>query len=292
MSLEDARHHAEAGKGAVDQLSDAELLRQVAAGERAAFAPLVRRHGAPMERLARALLGDGAAAADARQEALLAAFKAAATFDASRGSARSWLLTITRNVALKLRRARRELPLPETDGDSEPLDRLGLLAGWGAPPEPEAELEAEGRRLRLAESLASLSAADRELLVLRDVEDLDGAAVAELLAIPLAAMKSRLHRARLRLLAAQRASEVPVSEQPREVAGVNCGTVLSWLGDAVDGELPSAQRELLGAHLSGCSVCERFGGRYTRVVRGLKQQLGVVTALDEAVVTQLLAALR
>jgi RNA polymerase sigma-70 factor (ECF subfamily) len=60
---------------------------------------------------------------------------------------------------------------------------------------------------QLAErSLARLSSEDREILMLRDVEGFSGAEVADLLDLTLPAMKSRLHRARLRLVAAAKAA--------------------------------------------------------------------------------------
>jgi RNA polymerase sigma-70 factor (ECF subfamily) len=83
----------------------------------------------------------------------------------------------------------------------EPLETLGVQAGWG---DDGAALESLARRDLLRRALRRLRPDDREILVLRELEGLPGAEVAEMLELTLAAMKSRLHRARLRLAAALR----------------------------------------------------------------------------------------
>ena len=65
-------------------------------------------------------------------------------------------------------------------------------------------MERAEERAVLARALASLPPDDREVLVLRDLEGLDGPHVAELLGLPLPTMKTRLHRARLRFAASLR----------------------------------------------------------------------------------------
>ena len=77
---------------------------------------------------------------------------------------------------------------------------------WGRPPagetgSPEEEALRSQRRGRLARALAALGPEEREILVLRELEELTGEETAAALGIGLAAMKSRLHRARLRLAA-------------------------------------------------------------------------------------------
>ena len=81
-----------------------------------------------------------------------------------------------------------------------PLPELGEAAGWGSE-SPEAEVLRAERRARLARALDALAPEDREVLVLRDLEELTGEETAAALGLSLAAMKSRLHRARLRLAA-------------------------------------------------------------------------------------------
>ena len=68
----------------------------------------------------------------------------------------------------------------------------------------------------------------------------------------------------------------------REVAGLRCGAVLAGLEDYLDGALTADVRAPIEAHLRGCDVCDRFGGRYADVVRGLRATLGAPPPLDPA----------
>lgn len=179
---------------------DRELIARVAAGDRAAFAALCRRHGGSALRLARALTTNEATADDVLQEAFLAAFRHARTFRGE-STVRAWLFTLTRNAAFHARKdvARREVP-------DTPLLELGLAAGFGDDPERAASLAED--RATLEAALATLPEEEREVLLLRDLEGLSGEETAQTLAIGVPAMKSRLHRARLRVMAALRKKEV------------------------------------------------------------------------------------
>jgi RNA polymerase sigma-70 factor (ECF subfamily) len=84
--------------------------------------------------------------------------------------------------------------------DDVPLPELGEAAGWGDQNPEEGALRSE-RRGCLARALEALGPEEREILVLRELEELTGEETAAALGIGLAAMKSRLHRARLRLAA-------------------------------------------------------------------------------------------
>ncbi len=61
-------------------------------------------------------------------------------------------------------------------------------------------------------------------------------------------------------------------EGERLVAGLRCSEVLARLTDFVDGELSDAEVEKVKAHVAGCDVCERFGGRFAAVVKALRAQ--------------------
>lgn len=172
---------------------DAELIRQSVAGDPNAFGELVARHGAAAFRFARAIAGSDSAAEDALQEAFLAAWRGARTFRGET-NVRNWLLTIVRNAVY--RQHRRRSGEPE---DIETLSELGHAAGWGTIEDPEARAIRTESRERLANALERLTSPDREILLLRDVEGFAGEDVAAMLGITVAAMKTRLHRARLRL---------------------------------------------------------------------------------------------
>ncbi len=173
-------------------LTDATLLARTAAGERGAFDTFVQRHQASVFRFARTQVPRVDQAEDLLQQAFLAAWQAAGAFRGD-DSARAWLLTITRHAATRVRDRERRYPLDET-----PVDELGVQAGWGASPEFLAMRHEAQARVR--DALARLSADDREILTVRELEGASGEETANLLGLTLPAMKSRLHRARLRLV--------------------------------------------------------------------------------------------
>lgn len=190
-----------------DSTPDRELIARTAAGDRRAFERLVERHAAAVLRLTTIVTDDPASAEDALQQTFLSAYRSAASFRAE-ASVRAWLLTIARNASYRLRAKRGREELME-----EPLMTLGLEAGWGSD-NPEALAIAAERRDTLARALHGLSSGDREVLILRDVEGLRGPEAAEVLGIGKRALKSRLHRARLRLAVSLRASaETEVADE-------------------------------------------------------------------------------
>lgn len=172
------------------RISDETLLRRFTAGDAAAFDRLVTRHQSAVYRFARAVLPDGADAEEVLRDTFQAARRGAARFR-DEPSARPWLLTLARNAA------ERRHPRPGKEPDATPLRDLARAAGWhssdsGSPP-------ADARSLR--EALAALAPEDREVLVLREREKLGPGEAARVTGLSEAAVRTRLHRARLRLLA-------------------------------------------------------------------------------------------
>lgn len=181
-----------ASEESLDTATDFELLRKTASGDGSAFAAFVGRHQAAVYRHAAGLAAHREDAEDLLQETFLSAFKAAGQFRGE-SSGRTWLFQITRHAAL--RRCARPTTISETD---LPLDTLALQAGWGtANPESLAILAEDQNRLKQA--LAALPKDEREILLLREWEKISGDEAAALLGISQAAMKSRLHRARIHL---------------------------------------------------------------------------------------------
>lgn len=257
------------------------LWQEAALGDRDARAALVAREGPPVLRMLRYLTHSDERAREAFQDTFVAAFASARTYDPASGALTPWLLAIARNVTRQShRRTAREVP------EEPSLMDLGVAAGWGAD-DVEHALDGTTRRSLLAQALAALDADARELVLLRDVGGLSGDEAAKVLGLTLAAQKSRLHRARLALLSAYREKEAGVVAQQREVSGMRCGEVLERLSAYVDGELPADERARIDGHLRGCSVCERFGGRFASVVHGLRVELGAAPAVDGELVAEL-----
>lgn len=178
---------------------DRQLLERSAAGDRAAFGELVERHAAGVFQYARWIVGNDNDAEDVLQQTFLAAWSAAGDARAVDG-ARPWLVGIARRFATKLNVRRGESRARERSFEELGLEELGCQAGFGDERHtPELVAAALEERECLAGALAALEPDERELLVLRDLQGLSGAEVAALLGIGLAAQKSRLHRARLRL---------------------------------------------------------------------------------------------
>lgn len=148
-------------------------------------------------RLARWLLGSGAEAEDAVQEACLRAWQAGRR-GVSPENGRAWLLAILRNVCwTRLRGAARQagrvVPFEEARRE---LDRAA--AGVDA----ESLLAGRQRAARLRQAVAELPLLFREVVVLRDLEGLSHAETAAVLDLPVGTVMSRLARGRQRLRAA------------------------------------------------------------------------------------------
>jgi RNA polymerase sigma-70 factor, ECF subfamily len=161
--------------------ADEELVRQHLAGDRQAFAELVRRHERRVYNLAYRMLGRPEEAADASQDVFvtclrkLGGFKGTAAFT-------TWLHRVTLNVCYDaLRKRSRERP------SEDPPDRL-------APDDPADEAAAA---VDVHRALQRVAEDFRAVLVLHDIQGLPYEDVAEALGIPVGTVKSRLHRARL-----------------------------------------------------------------------------------------------
>jgi RNA polymerase sigma-70 factor (ECF subfamily) len=176
-------------------LADDDLLRRSAAGDQHAFESFLERHQGAVYRYLRARTGCVADCEDALQETFLAVYRGCEGYRGE-ASARAWVLGIARNVCRRLYRKR----VGEPD-EWVPLEEFGLRAGWGGPAPSESFLERLEQRDTLEKALTQLTPEEQEVLVLRDLEGLSGEEAADLLDLSVSAMKSRLHRARLRLAA-------------------------------------------------------------------------------------------
>jgi RNA polymerase sigma-70 factor (ECF subfamily) len=177
--------------------SEALLVERLRAGDDAAFEAVVRLYGGRLLAAARRLLRNDDDAADAVQDAFLAAFK---SIDGFQGTARlsTWLHRIVINAALmKVRSASRRPEdaiadlLPRFDADGHWLDTVQEWSSGG-----QELLEQRETRQLVRRCIDRLPDAYRTVLMLRDIEDLDTEEVAGTLGVTANAVKIRLHRAR------------------------------------------------------------------------------------------------
>lgn len=175
---------------------DAVLLEGVAAGNLDSFELLVTRHQDAVFRFARVITGSHEDAEDVLQETFLAVYRGASSYRGE-SSVRTWLLVIARNAAFRMVRNRK----PQTELDEAEVWELGLKAGWGRTDPESLAIRAE-QRAELETALSMLEPEAREVIVLRELEGLSGDDTATVLGLSTTAMKSRLHRARLKLAAA------------------------------------------------------------------------------------------
>lgn len=172
--------------------TDAALLAAHVAGDPNAFTTLVHRHQDRLWAVALRMMRNPHDAADALQDAYLAAFRRAAGF---RGEAQvsTWLHRIVVNSCLdRLRqqqRRQREQPLP-----ADP-DRIAELAG----PAEASEVEQREAQQELIAALAELNDDHRNALVVVDVEGYSVQEAADILGVPVGTVKSRCARGRVRL---------------------------------------------------------------------------------------------
>lgn len=169
------------------------LLPRVAAGDEEAFVQFVETHLESIRRYVRCHLRDAQQVDDCVQDTLLTALERASSFE-GRSSEQTWVLGVARYKVLgriQNKQRSREVPCD--------LEVLGERAGWGA-----GQIEASYDLHRVQDALDELSEELAEIVVLRDMEGFTTREAAELLDLSEPAVKSRLHRARLQLMAALR----------------------------------------------------------------------------------------
>ena len=177
------------------------LAARAAAGDDHAFGQLVSRYEARIYRLACRLTSE-TDAPDVLQETFLQVYRHLRTF---RGDSRfsTWLYRIATNAALMNRRAQARRPSVPLDEFLPRFDSRGVHAGTPEelqlPSRADELLDRQALAERAREVLARLPDMYRDPFVLRDLEDLSTAEVAGLLGLDPAAVRQRVHRARLML---------------------------------------------------------------------------------------------
>jgi RNA polymerase sigma factor (sigma-70 family) len=169
-----------------------ELPARLAADLDGSFEELVLSHQRLVYGLALRVVADPADAEEVAQDTFVRAYHALAGYDAGRVAAmrlRPWLARIALNLARNRLRRRPPPGRPLEDGDGQPLPVAAPAAS-----QPDQLAERRQEREQLAELLATLPRGWREAVVLRHVEGLPYAEVAEALGRPVGTVKTHVHR--------------------------------------------------------------------------------------------------
>jgi RNA polymerase sigma factor (sigma-70 family) len=169
-----------------------ELPARLAADLDGSFEELVLSHQRLVYGLALRVVADPADAEEVAQDTFVRAYHALAGYDAGRVAAmrlRPWLARIALNLARNRLRRRPPPARPLEDGDGQPLPVAAPAAS-----QPDQLAERRQEREQLAELLATLPRGWREAVVLRHVEGLPYAEVAEALGRPVGTVKTHVHR--------------------------------------------------------------------------------------------------
>jgi len=161
------------------EADDIELMRRAAAGDPRSFHALVDRHAQRLFRLAVSLVGNAADAEDVLQETFIGAFKGLRSFE-GRSSVRTWLTRILVTQAARWHRDRRRKRTQQMD-ESIPTSAGGAASDAG---------------MDVNAAMQRLSPEHRQVLALREFEQMSYEEIAEVLGVPQGTVESRLHRAR------------------------------------------------------------------------------------------------
>ncbi len=187
--------------------ADHNLAEQAANGDAGAFARLVRNHSGLVYRVALRILGNEDAQ-DASQEVWVRVWRNITKFR-GQSAFTTWLYRITVNTCLSTRRKKQDREAREFGGE---LSYLPIPPGYEE--DPETTALAEERREELFRALERVRAEHRAALVLRHMEGLSYAEIAEILDVPDGTAKGWVNRGRAALLVAL--SEEGGGENPAE----------------------------------------------------------------------------
>lgn len=170
----------------VERMDDHSLLAGYAAGTPEVAVAFVRRFQGHVFGVAQAIVGDAALAEDVAQHAFERAWRNAARYDREKAGVRTWLTTITRNLAIDSLRARKPVPV-------DPADLVRLLG----PPDDEPETRAvrTDAAQALMASIRRLPAEQARAVVMAGMYRMTAEEVADAEHIPLGTAKTRIRSA-------------------------------------------------------------------------------------------------
>jgi RNA polymerase sigma-70 factor (ECF subfamily) len=177
--------------------SDADLLRLIVAGDDQAFMTVYRRHQPQIYRFALLMSGSVTIAEDVTQEVFLVLIREAHHYDSSRGPLSAYLYGVVRHHVLRcLERDRSYVPLVEESEDGEDVMLTPLIAQ----DDPLSDCARQEAIELVRQSVLSLPARYREVVVLCDFQEMSYAEAALVLGCAIGTVNSRLHRGHALLL--------------------------------------------------------------------------------------------
>ncbi len=189
---------------------DAAVVRQIQEGDIGAFEHVVLKYQDRVYNICLRMVGHREDARDLAQETFMKAFEGISKFE-HKSSFYTWLFRIAVNLSISWRRRDKNIRMYSLNGDEgEPglesrlsqadqaLKLRGAVRGSETLQPPE-ELRRKETRQAVTSALQQLDDDHRLILILRDIESLDYAAIASILELPIGTVRSRLHRARLAL---------------------------------------------------------------------------------------------
>ena len=192
------RPAADAGASGTIAFDDVALVDRSKNGDMQAFAALVAKYQDRIFNTILRMCGQRADAEELAQETFLRALERLGQF---RGHSRFYpgLFRIAANLTISHRRRTGRIAfhsLAADDGDGSQADGLTAAIAARRNPGPEAMAMAADAKRRVLEALEALDEEHRLVVILRDMEDMDYAEIAEVLNLPMGTVKSRLHRGR------------------------------------------------------------------------------------------------
>ena len=169
-----------------ERLADEELMPLIGDKDPEAFEVLYDRHGGAAYSLAYRIVGDRAAAEEVTQEAFISVWRSGARFDATRGSVRSWLLSVVRNRAIDFLRSKAG-KAPKLDFDDETV-----LEQRPAAERTEEEALRRETAVEVRGAIGNLPGEQAKVIELAYFGGFSHSEIARILGLPMGTVKGRM----------------------------------------------------------------------------------------------------
>lgn len=181
--------------GTITELAEAALVARAQSGDLEAFEEFVRRHQRPILRFCRGMLGRGPDAEDAVQDVMVTAWRRLPTLRSTE-AASTWLYRIARHRCIDtIRKRRPDGGDPASQEERQTISESSRRPDSGPAGDTETQLALAELRLHLA----TMSVAQREAWMLRELQGLSYQEIATITGETLASVRGRISRARITL---------------------------------------------------------------------------------------------